>query len=174
MQNQKKKFDIKLLRYKDQAENFIERFKSFDNFSFEIIDDIKTLVKSVDVLFSCVTCADKFIIEDEKDFPKGITLVPIHTKGFQNCDTTFDRIFGDDTNHIKGFKYFSQFKGYNEIGEVLAGRDSGRINDSQRIISYNYGLGLHDVYFASKIYEMSGTKNIPTIQMTKETGKFWV
>ena len=31
-------------------------------------------------------------------------------------------MFGDDTDHVKGFKYFPQFHDYNEIGEVLAGR----------------------------------------------------
>lgn len=169
-----KKFSVKLLHYKDQAENFVERFKDCKNVSFEIVDDVKEIAKSADVLFSCVTCADKFIIEDEKDFPSGITLIPIHTKGFQNCDTTFDRIFGDDTNHVKGFKYFSQFKGYNEIGEVLAGRDPGRTDNSQRILSYNYGLGLHDVVYASKIYEMVSQSDFPEIKIEKETEKFWI
>ena len=74
-------------------------------------------------------------------------------RGLQNCDTTFDRVFGDDTNHLKGFKYFSQYKDYNEIGEVLSGRDPGRRWQEQRIIDYNYGLALHDVVYASLIYE---------------------
>lgn len=169
-----KHFDVKLLRYKDQAELFVERFKDFKNVSFEIVDDVKDMVKTVDVLFSCVTCADSFIVEDEKDFPEGITIIPIHTKGFQNCDTTFDRIFGDDTEHVKGFRYFKQFKNYNEIGEVFAGRDPGRTSDAQRILSYNYGLGLHDVVYASKIYEMMQGMNTPEVEITKEVEKFWL
>ena len=169
-----KKFNVKLLRYKDQAEKFVERFKDCKNVSFEIVDDVKEIVRSADVLFSCVTCADKFIVEDEKEFPSGITIIPIHTKGFQNCDTTFDRILGDDTNHVKGFKYFSQFKGYNEIGEVLAGRDPGRTDDSQRILSYNYGLGLHDIVYASKIYELLENQSVPEVKIEKETEKFWI
>ena len=27
-------------------------------------------------------------------------------------------------------------------------------NDKERILSYNIGLGLHDVFFASNIYDM--------------------
>lgn len=167
-------FHVKLLRYKNQAEQFAERFECYDNVSFEIVENIKDVVKSVDVLFSCVTCAENLIVDDERDFPAGITIVPIHTKGFQNCDAAFDRVFGDDTEHVKNFKYFSHFKGYNEIGEVFAGRDPGRINDSQRILSYNYGLGLHDVLFASKIYEMETESNCFEIAIKKESTKFWV
>ena len=169
-----KKFHVKLLRYKDQAEQFVERFKDYGNVSFVIVDDVKEIAKTVDVLFSCVTCAESFIVDNEKDFPAGITIVPIHTKGFQNCDTTFDRIFGDDTEHVKNFRYFKQFKEYNEIGEVLAGKDPGRTSDSQRILSYNYGLGLHDVVYASKIYEMTKDMNGPEVEIVKETEKFWL
>jgi ornithine cyclodeaminase len=132
------------------------------------------LVGTVDVLISCITSANGLLVEDEKLFPLGITVIPVHMRGFQNCDTTFDRVFGDDTDHVRNFKYFSQYKDYNEIGEVLAGNDVGRRNQNQRIINYNYGLALHDVVYASKIYEMLVDKTIPSVEIIKETDKFWV
>lgn len=95
-------------------------------------------------------------------------------RGLQICDTTFERVFSDDTDHVKGFKYFPQYKDYNEIGEILAGRDPGRKSKEQRIIDYNYGLALHDVVFASKIYELVAEKDVPSIEIIKETEKFWV
>lgn len=169
-----KQFKVKLLRYKDQAEQFIGRFKDYGNVSFEIVDDIRDIARSVDVLISCITSANGLIVEDESIFPPGITIIPVHMRGFQNCDTTFDRVFGDDTGHVRNFKYFPQYQDYNEIGEVLAGRDPGRKSENQRIIDYNYGLGLHDVLFASKIYEMVVGKALPEIPIIKETDKFWV
>ena len=99
-----KHFKVKHLRYKNQAELFIERFKDYNNLDFEIVDDINEMARSVDVLISCVTSANGLLIEDEKTFPPGITVIPVHMRGFQNCDTTFDRVFGDDTDHVKGFK----------------------------------------------------------------------
>ena len=90
---------------------------------------------------------------DNARYQPGTLLIPIHTRGFQNCDLFFDKVYGDDTNHVKGFRYFSQFKRYNEFGNVLLGEDRGRENDDERIIAYNIGLGLHDVLFAHKIYE---------------------
>ncbi len=170
----KKFFSVKLLRYKNQAEQFIERFRAYNNVAFEIADDLLDIVNSVDVLISCITSADGLLVTDEKMFPPGITIIPVHMRGFQNCDTTFDRIFGDDTEHVKNFKYFSQFRDYNEIGEVLAGRDRGRKSEEQRIIDYNYGLGLHDVIFASKIYELVKGKGFSEINLKKETEKFWI
>jgi len=169
-----KHFDVKLLRYKNQAELFIQRFQNYKNVSFEIVDDVKEIARSVDVLISCITSASGLIVEDESLFPPGITIIPVHMRGFQNCDTTFDRVFGDDTGHVRNFKYFPQYHDYNEIGEVLAGRDPGRKSENQRIIDYNYGLGLHDVLFASKIYEMVVGKALPEIPIIKETDKFWV
>lgn len=169
-----KHFDVQLLRYKDQAELFIERFKAYTNVTFTIVDDIADLARTVDVFISCITDASGLLIEDEKTFQPGVTVIPVHMRGLQNCDTTFDRVFGDDTDHVKGFKYFPQYKDYNEIGEVLAGRDPGRKSQEQRIIDYNYGLALHDVLFASKIFKLLKDQAIPEVKIVKETEKFWV
>lgn len=169
-----KHFKVKLLRYKDQAELFIERFKGYTNVEFEIVDDINEMARTVDVFISCITSANGLLVKDENTFHPGVTVIPVHMRGLQNCDTTFDRVFGDDTDHVKGFKYFPQYKDYNEIGEVLAGRDPGRKSQEQRIIDYNYGLALHDVMYASKIYELVADKDVPSIEIVKETEKFWV
>lgn len=169
-----KHFKVKLLRYKNQAELFIERFNGYRNVEFEIMDDINEMARTVDVFISCITSANSLLVEDEKTFKPGVTVIPVHMRGLQNCDTTFDRVFGDDTDHVKGFKFFSQYKDYNEIGEVLAGRDPGRKSQEHRIIDYNYGLALHDVVYASKIYELVSGKDVPSLEIIKEIEKFWV
>ena len=171
-QEPQRHFHVKLLRYKDQATLFAERFKEYGNVTFEEVDDINTLASSTDVFISCVTAANGLLVEDEKLFQPGVTVIPVHTRGVQNCDCVFDRVLGDDTGHVSGFKYFNQFKDYNEIGEVLAGRDPGRRDDKQRILSYNYGLGLHDVLFAAFIYEK--VKGEQDIAFERETDKFWI
>jgi len=166
-------FSVKLVRYKDQAEQFIERFKDYENVSFEIVDNTEQMAGEVDVFISCITNAQGLLVPDESTFKSGCTVIPVHMRGLQNCDTTFDRVFGDDTGHVQGFKYFHQWKDYNEIGEVLAGRDPGRKSDEQRIIDYNYGLALHDVVYAAKIYEYLKDES-QNIKIERETTKFWV
>ena len=169
-----KQFEVRVLRYKNQADLFIERFRDYDNIDFEIVDDINEMASGADVFISCITSAEGLLIEDEKTFRPGVTVIPVHMRGFQNCDTAFDRVFGDDTEHIKGFRYFPQYRDYNEIGEVLAGRDPGRKTQQQRIIDYNYGLAIHDVLYASKIYELMRGHDGSVVSYEKETKKYWI
>ena len=144
----------KLLRYKKQAEQFIALFSEYSNIHFEIVDTHEALVENSDVLVSAVTEMPDLFCTAEHAYKKGMLLVPIHTRGFQNCDLFFDHVFADDKGHVCGFKYFDQFKQFHEISEVLLGKVPARINDTERILAYNIGLGLHDVYFAHQIYEL--------------------
>ncbi len=173
-QEPERHFQVSLLRYKNQAELFIDRFKEYKNVSFQIVDDIVKMAHDVDVFISCITNAQGLLVPDEQAFQPGVTVIPVHMRGLQNCDTTFDRVFGDDTGHVCGFKYFPLYHDFNEIGEVLAGRDPGRRDDSQRIIDYNYGLALHDVVFAAKLFENLEYKELEEVKVVKETEKFWV
>lgn len=146
--------NIRLYKYKDQAERIVEEYKHYKNATFTIVDNTSDLVRGADVVVSCITDASGLLVEDESLFKPGVLVVPVHTRGFQNCDTTFDKVYADDTDHVKGFKYFSQFKEFHQIEEVLKGEVAGRESDTERILSYNIGLGLHDVLYASRIYDM--------------------
>ena len=162
-----------LLRYKDQAERFIERFRDYTNVTFSICGDVNELVVQSDVIVSCITEAQGLLCEDNSRYKEGCLVVPVHTRGFQNCDLFFDKVYADDTAHVCGFKYFSQFKQFAELQEVIEGRRPGRESDKERILSYNIGLGLHDVVYASKIYEclQDMLANTP---MEREVEKFWI
>ena len=173
--NRDRKVVFRLLKYKDQAELFIERFKNYDNLEIEIVDDIELLVKQSKVLISCITSANGILCPDDSLFQPGMLLIPVHTRGFQNCDLFFDKIFGDDTGHVQGFKYFSRFKKYDELSQVLLGNNPGRESDFERIICYNIGLGLHDAVYSSHLYDILADKaEIPSINQDKETSKFWI
>lgn len=145
---------IRLFKYKDHAEKIISEYSHYSNVTFSIVDNTTDLVQNADVVVSCITDANGLLVEDVSLFKPGVLVVPVHTRGFQNCDTAFDKVFADDTDHVKGFKYFSEFKEFHQIEEVLKGNVVGRVKDTERILSYNIGLGLHDVLFASRIYEM--------------------
>lgn len=164
---------ILLLRYKDQAEQFIERFKNYPNASFSICDDIKELVAQSDVIVSCITEAQGLLCDNDSLYKKGCLVVPVHTRGFQNCDLCFDKVFADDTAHVCGFKYFNQFRQFAELQDVIEGKKPGRDSDEDRILSYNIGLGLHDVLFASKIYDILGA-TAHNVYIERESDKFWI
>lgn len=150
--------NVRLLRYKDQAERFAAEYNSHENVTFTIVDTIEEWAKDSDVIISAITDAQGLIVEDMNLFKPGVLVVPVHMRGFQNCDRVFDKVFGDDTAHICGFKYFNEFRYFAELGDVLMGKKEGRASDDERILAYNYGLGLHDVYYANKIMEMSNDR----------------
>ncbi|MBQ2438858.1 MAG: ornithine cyclodeaminase [Paludibacteraceae bacterium] len=143
----------KLLKYKDQAEKFAYLFSAYSNLQFVIVETNEDLVKDSDVIVSAVTEMTTLFCADNNLYKKGVLVVPIHTRGFQNCDLFFDHVFADDTAHVSGFKYFNQFRQFNELSEVLLGTIPARQSNDERILAYNIGLGLHDIYFANKIYE---------------------
>lgn len=153
--NKDRSLVIRLKRYKDHAEKTMERYSSYRNVEWEISDTIESLVSGSDVVVSCITDADGLLVEDMSLFKPGVLVVPVHTRGFQNCDRVFDKVFADDEGHVKGFKYFNEFRQFGELSDVLSGKIPGRSSDEERILSYNIGLGLHDVLFAHKILTQS-------------------
>lgn len=164
---------VRLLRYKDQAESFVKRFEAYHNVTFSIVDDAKTLVAQSDVIVSCITEADGLICDDNSCFREGCLVVPVHTRGFQNCDLFFDKVYADDTAHVRGFKYFDRFRQFAEMQEAVEGTKPGRESDTERILSYNIGLGLHDVVFANKIYDLLKDRH-EEMTIVRETSKFWI
>ena len=170
--NRDRQITFRLLRYKDQAERFVERLKDFDNINFEIVDDKHIFAAEADVLISAVTVATELLFPDDGLFRKGVTVIPVHMRGFQNCDLFFDKVFGDDTGQVSGFKYFNQFHQYDEFHHVLQGKNPGRTSNEERILSYNYGIALHDILFASRIYERIQTGD--GFNLEKQDQKLWL
>lgn len=153
--NEGKEFTVRLKRYKDHAEKMVAEFKDTPGVTFEISDTMEELVTDADVVISSITDADGLLVEDVSLFKPGVLVLPVHTRGFQNCDTVFDKVFADDKGHVENFRYFSQFRKFGEIADVLNGTIPGRENDNERILSYNIGIALHDVLFAYKILNLN-------------------
>lgn len=168
---------IKLLKYKGQEEDMMERFRSFDNLCFSFVDTPEEMVKGSDVVLSGATYLPNDVCADEY-FEEGVLVQPIHTLGFTNCDLFFDKVFADDVGHVHHFKNFEKFRQFAEICEVVNGTKPGRENDSERILAYNIGISTHDINFAASIYQMMEKEgflaSLPEIDMKEPIEKFWV
>ncbi|MDE6523355.1 MAG: ornithine cyclodeaminase [Muribaculaceae bacterium] len=163
---------IKVMRYKNQAELFIEEFKDHKFLNFEICENLEDMFHS-DIIVSCVSFAHKELAPVET-YPNGCTIIPVHTSGFQNCDLVFDKIFVDDIEHVKKYRYFEQFKPrMYRITDVANNKITGRENDEERILVYNGGIALTDLYWAMKIMESVGD-NCPQIPMSYPKERFWI
>lgn len=163
---------IKIIKYKDQAEKFIEEFADNKLLKFEICYTLEELFKA-DIIVSCVSFAHKELAPVEL-YPSGCTIIPVHTSGFQNCDLVFEKIFVDDIDHVKKYRYYDQFKDRMErITDYANQRVPGRETEEERILVYNGGIALTDMFWAMKIVEKIG-ENCPQIPMSYPKERFWV
>lgn len=144
---------VKLYKHHDQEIRFAERFKNYENIHFEFCDSYEDVIRDADLIISAVTHATENFAADDC-YKEGVTVIPICTLGFQNCDLFFDKVYTDEIEQIRGFKYFNQFKAVYNVADVLQGQAPGRINSKERILVYNYGIGIHDLYFAKKFYDV--------------------
>lgn len=163
---------VKILKYKKQAELFIEEFCCYDHLKFEVCESLNDLLNS-DIIVSCVSFAHSELAPIEV-YQKGCTIIPVHTSGFQNCDLEFEKIFVDDIDHVRKYKYFNQFKErMARITDVATGISSGRENNEERILVYNGGIALTDMYWAMKIADKIG-ENCLDIKMSYPKERFWI
>lgn len=154
-----KNYTVKLYKHHNQEKRFKEKFSYLKNFNFVFCDTNEEVISNSDVIISAVTKTTKNFADDSC-FKEGVTVVPICTMGFQNCDLFFDKVFTDEIEQIRGFKYFDKFKSVANVTDVLNQVKYGRTNDKERIIVYNYGIAIHDLYFAMKFNELVNGKNI--------------
>ena len=142
---------IKLKNYKNHTGKVVEKLRMNGFNNIEICEDNQTLIENSDVIVSAVTFAGELIGKDEW-YKSGVLVIPIHTRGFQNCDLFFDRVLADDIEHVRDFGHFDKFKNFTELDKVLHKEKSGRISDEECILSYNIGIALHDIYIARMIF----------------------
>ena len=168
---------VRLYRYKDQAELFAKRFESFKNLNFTFSDSYEDTIRGSDAVISCATYFKGDIAPDDC-FDEGMLVVPVHTRGFTNCDLFFDKVYADDTAHVRDFKNFDRFRRFAEVHDVLSGAAKGRESDNERILVYNIGVSMHDVYFAFRIYDMlkelGKLNTLQTLDLKEPQEKFWI
>lgn len=144
---------VKLYKYKDHAERFMARFAKYTNIKFVVVDTYEELMSDSDLVISSVTYAENDFC-DPSVYKKGCTVIPVHMRGFMESDLAFDHIIVSDMVRAKGFKYFDSYKKVSLTDDILAGTVKARENKDDRVLIYNLGLAITDLYFASKIYQM--------------------
>lgn len=168
-----RELEVCLLSYKGQEKLFAERFAEYQNLKFRFAEKPEDIIRESDVAVSAVTYLDDDICSDGC-FPEGILVVPVHTRGFTNCDLFFDKVYADDYGHVCYFKNFDRFRSFAEVSDVVNKKAPGRENDRERILAYNIGISLHDINLASHIYQMADLEKLPDIDLQEPAEKFWI
>lgn len=164
-------FEIRLVKYKNQHELFAERFSAYPNLHFSYYETMAEAAPGAQVIFSAATVFHEDICPVEVYEP-GITIIPIHTRGFMQADLAFDKVYGDETSQIEHFRYFQEFPFFAEVADVINGKAPGRESAAERIIVYNIGIVAHDMYFAQQI--LAASTDGAEHHITEPQGKFWV
>ncbi len=144
---------INLLKYKDHIQRIEPWVKENTIWKIVVSETALDMVRASDVVISCITYTSDLIAPEEA-YREGCLVVPVHTRGFQNCDLAFEKVFADDESHVCGFKYFDSFRSFGEMPDVLDGTIKGRENDKERILSYNIGIAIHDMVYAHHLYHL--------------------
>ena len=100
---QERELTVKLYKHHGQEERFADRFRNAADITFIFCDTYEEVFAGSDVIISAVTKATQNFSGDEC-FKEGVTVIPICTMGFQNCDLFFDKVFTDEIEQIRGFK----------------------------------------------------------------------
>ena len=147
----------------EEITDWYERFKNYENLHISVYKDVKEMFKISDVIVSCVTATNEIFDDNDGDFKPGVLVVPVMTRGFQNCDLKFDRIFCDDIAHISGFKYFNQYKSVTEMTDILNDEKFVR-NQNERYLAYNIGIAVQDIFYANRILNLMNKKEDKKLQ----------
>lgn len=151
---------LKLIRYHGHEERIMKLLEADKNIRFELCDSYESVIRDSDLVISAITKVTENFASDNC-FKEGVTVIPVCTLGFQNCDLFFDKVFTDEIEQIRGFKYFSHFEPITtNVSDVLNGIRPGRTNNTDRILVYNYGIAIHDLVLAENIWEKAENQSV--------------
>lgn len=142
---------VKLYRYKDQAERFATKFEHYNNLTFQFCETYEELISDSDVVISAIT-----FIEDDfcspSVFKKECVVIPVHLRGFKECDKEFDHVITSDLISIKKFENYDKIKKLSYMDDIFNDCLNGGYDLDGRTIIYNLGLAIYDLFYACKIY----------------------
>lgn len=142
------KIKVKLFRYKDHAQKFIERFSKYKNIEFYICDTYDELMSDSDVVFSSVTYVENDFCNADI-YKKDCTVIPVHLRGLKECDIKFDTVITSDLISIQKFSNYNLISNLKYIDDIIESKHG----IGGRTIIYNLGLAVYDIYFANEIYK---------------------
>lgn len=152
---------VKMIGRHGHENRIMDLFRQDPDVHFVLCDTYEEVIGGSDLVISAITKVTENFVTDEY-FKEGCTVIPICTMGFQNCDLFFDRVFTDEIEQIRGFKYFDHFAPVTtNVTDVLNGVAPGRTDNVQRILVYNYGIAIHDLVFAANIYGRAAVPDTP-------------
>jgi alanine dehydrogenase len=154
-------FDIN----KEQAGKFAEELSSELNISVIAVDDFKNAVKQSDICVTCTTSTKPFL--NTEDVMPGIFIAAVGADSEQKQELypeliLYSKLVVDlkeqsatigELHHALDANFLTIADVYAELGEIIAGKKTGRNSNEEVIIFDSTGTALQDVAAAVIVYE---------------------
>jgi len=156
-------YDLNRERAEDLAKEFCDQIKVV------VVDSVEEAFTGADIVTSQTTSRTPFI----KDawVPKGSYYA--HMSFAEGEDAVYintDRLVVDNWETLKTWDFFAATRlskegkiaedAITDIGEILLGEKPGRVNDEERILFANLGMGALDITMANRIYKTAKEKGL--------------
>jgi len=153
--------------------NFLGAVRDKIDAEIELVDGPKDAVRGVDILITCTPSTQPIVRENWLDEGMHITAIgadmpkkrELHPEAFRKIN----KIIVDSIEQaiIVGELRIPLSKGiirrdsiYAEIGEIVAGRKSGRENDKEITLFKSTGLAIQDISTAYEVYKMAKERHM--------------
>ena len=148
--------------YDSSIEKFISQITPFianKNIKLEKVSGYEEAVTDSDVIIAATAMLNEPVFFDKWVKPGALVLAVQRHGWNEDVLTKFDKVVVDDFDQfsslIKAKGCYNPFPDapYAELGEVVTGKKPGRESDTERVINFNCGLGIHDMIVGANVVE---------------------
>jgi len=162
--------DIKIFDTNQSAvEEFLSAARGFSTLNITTCASAREVIEGADVIVTATGHLEERVYQ-ENWVKEGALVLPVHTRGWdQELLNQAEKLVVDDWEQFNKALggtdgYYSPLPNrYVELGEIVVGKKLGRENSTERIINFNFGMAIHDVYMATEILDRARTKGIGRI-----------
>ncbi len=138
-------------------------------FRVESGQSIEEVFEGADVIVTATGHLDERLFK-EKWVGKGALALPVHTRGWESVTMRkMDKFIVDDWEQFDRFVggtagYYAPLPDLHaELGEIIIGKKPGRQNREERVIDFNVGVAIHDVFMATEVLARAKEKGLGTM-----------
>lgn len=145
---------------------FLTAAKAHPSLNITACASAREVIENADVIVTATGHLEERVYK-EQWVKEGALVLPVHTRGWeQDLLNRVDKLVIDDWEQFNkalggSDGYYAPLpERYAELGEIVVGQKPGRENSAERIINFNFGMAIHDVYMASEVLKRARTKGI--------------
>lgn len=137
----------------DTLRNYIETMGQKVSCKIVASSSAEDVIRDTDIVVTATGALSGKPIFMEEWIKEGALVLPIHSHGWEfSALQNASKFVVDDWPQYSTNTYYPQLPPvYAELGEIVIGKKKGRETKSEKIVSMNWGIALHDVGLATQV-----------------------